>query len=202
MLEGLLQLLKRSPDEGLTHTEKRLIAQEVERHLKNLPVETYQAINATISHRVEEVEKRYKAIAWVAGGALALGLAVFFNITAANASKEVTRMLAESEAGKKVEDLKRFHQEGADTHAALKLTATNVTTQAAQLTSRLAELERIDNVVRYSADGNLYIKSADGSIGLERRDGRGAKGFFGLYAESDFLTFQVSSNRADFALPK
>jgi hypothetical protein len=180
MFEGLRQLLKWSPDEGLTHTQKRLIAQEVERHLKNLPVETYQAINAMISHRVEEVEKRYKAIAWVAGGALALGLTVFFNITAANASKEVTRMLAESEAGKKVEDLKRFHQEGADTHAALRLTATNVTAQAAQLTVRLAELEKVDNVLRYDADGKLRIRSSDRGIWMQYGDGKEEFTLFGL----------------------
>jgi hypothetical protein len=180
-MEGILKALTGSAREGLTDAQKLEIGKEVERHLKNLPVETYQAVNALISQRVAEVESRYRTIAWIAGVALVAVAGIFFKVTAENAADKVTEMLAQSEAAKKVEELAHFHREGAESLNALKQTATNISQGAAQLAARLAELENADNIVRYAADGNIRLRTTDPGIWFEGRGGRGLKGYFGLY---------------------
>lgn len=175
----------------LTDSQRLAIAEEVDRRLKSLPVETYQLIEKMVKQRVEDREKWYRWVFIVVLVALGVVSSTFYKVTADNAGEKVTEMLARSEAAKKIEELNRFYQQGLTRINEVTVTANEITNIAARLKIRIKELDTIDNLVRYSSDGNLYFKSADGAIWLERRDGTGPKGFIRLFQADNFITTEI-----------
>ncbi len=194
MIDTFFKAILGSRPDILSDGHKLAIAQEVERRLKSLPAETYQLIDNLVKQRVEEREKLYRRLAYVVSVVIVIVLFGFYKITAQNAAEKVSVMLAESEAAQKVEALKKFHQEGLEKLHVLILASNDATNRARELVGRLKELENIDNVLRYSADGNLYIRSVDGSIWLERRDGTGPKGSIALWLDGSSLTTSIGPN--------
>jgi len=194
LMELVTKILDGARTETLTTAQKLAIREEVGVQLKNLPLDTHLLIEKMVNARVELREKMYRTIFLVVGVAFSVLSVSFYNITANNAAHKVTEMLEKSEAAKKIEDLKTFYREGQEKLYLIHGAEQEATNRINQLTARLRELDAIDNILRYSADGKLRVKSIDGAIWMERRDGTGSKGYIRIVQLEGGLTFELGSD--------
>jgi len=146
------------------------IREAVESSLEKLPAGTYRLIEEMVESRVAKTEKAYRTIAVILIGAITLVSVAFFKITADNASETVAKAIASTEVKKQAVMVEKLFLEAQETKNKLVTAAVEGLNAGESLRARLQELEQIDNIVRYSANGNLILSPRDGEVRLRRQN--------------------------------
>lgn len=137
---------------------KMQIIAAVEDRLTKLPAETFKLIQKEVDSRVEIVERYYKRIAWIALGAAAIVMASFFKITADNDAETVAKAIATTEIKKQAVMIEKLLLESQEAKNKLTVVAIDMANSSEVFKSRIRELQKIDNIVTYSATGTLTLK--------------------------------------------
>lgn len=122
-----------------------------------------------MEERVAKYEKLYRTIGIVLVSAIALVSVAFYKITADNASETVAKAIASTEIKKQAVMVEKLFLETQEIKNRLVTQAVDGLNAAQSLKDRLHELESIDNIVRYSANGILILSPREGEM---RREGR------------------------------
>ena len=162
----------------------------VDAKLNNLPASTYQLIEKMVEIKVAGVEKTYRIIAVVSLAAITMVSAAFYKITAENASDKVSKAIADSTLGKTLKDADQAGIEIQNSRTQLTNAAVEAKTSAANIKTILRGLEKQDNFVRYSDDGNLVL---NGTLSLQ--DANGSR--ICLSLDSPFGGLKISQNGED-----
>jgi hypothetical protein len=152
----------------LTPEVKLQIQESVESRLERLPATTYRLIEEMVECQVARQEKKYRTIGIIMIAAITLVSVAFFKVTSDNASETVAKAIASTEVKKQALMVEKLLLESQDTKNKLVAEAVDGINAAESLKTRLHELEKIDNIVRYSFNGNLILTMRDGELRFRR----------------------------------
>ncbi len=159
-----------SAKEKLTAETKLQIQEAVDARLEKLPAATYRLIEKMVEERVATVERFYHRIALIVVAALAFSAWAFFNATAHNASEKASEAIVKSALGQKLKDVEQAHSQIQNTKNQVASAGAEALESAVKISAKLQELEKQDNVVRLSHNGNLVFNLQDGEMRLRRKN--------------------------------
>lgn len=155
---------------GVSPELKLEIREAVESSLEKLPAATYRLIEEMVESRVAKYERMYRIIGLILIGAITVVSVAFYKITSDNASETVAKAIGSTEVKKQAIIVEKLFLEAQETKNKLVHAAVEGINAGESLSTRLHELEQIDNIVRYSPNGNLILSPRDGEVRLRRPD--------------------------------
>ena len=157
-------------DETLLPEIKLFIQETVESRLEKLPASTYKLVEQMVDERVKQVEKHYRTIAVVVIFAIGVSATAFYKVTKDNASAEASKAIVQSALGQKLKDVEQAHAQIENTKNQVAAAGSEAMTASAKITAKLQELEKQDNILHLSQNGNLALNLQDGEVRLRRKN--------------------------------
>jgi len=161
------------PNEGEQKptTELKLLIQEtVESRLEKLPATTYKLIEKMVEERVATVHKLYKWAGIILIAAITVTATAFYKVTMDNASAKASDAITKAALGQKLKDVEDAHSQIQNTKTRVTTAGADAMDAASKITAKLQELEKQDNIVRLSHNGNLVLNLQDGELRFRRKN--------------------------------
>lgn len=136
---------------------KTEIWKEVERRFEHPPAEFLKTIENEVEKRVTARVKQYKTLAWVVGTAIVMFATVFWKISLSEVSKEIERLLSETEASKAKDRIVALRSNAEEQGRGLDRILDTVKNQETDFTSRLTQIKATDNIVLKDDLRNQYV---------------------------------------------
>lgn len=157
-------------DAKLTAETKLQIQEAVEARLEKLPASTYRLLETMVEERVAAVEKFYLRIGIVVIFAIGVSATAFYRVTADNASTKASEAIIKSALGEKLKEVEQAHTQIQNTKNQVASVGAEALDSAVKITAKLQELEKQDNILRLSHNGNLLLNLQDGELRLRRKN--------------------------------